>query len=83
MKTLVDDFGKVEIPKPLLESAGLKTGSSVIIELNMDRSFTLRAVEEFDALVNRDGLLIYSGKADGDLEDVLDEDRIKRMMNLA
>jgi AbrB family looped-hinge helix DNA binding protein len=82
MKTTVDRFGRVVVPKKMREKLGLRSGAEVEI-VAVDDHLLLRPVDDTLPLVARDGLLIYTGTATGHLEGALAEDRDERTRRLS
>ncbi|HEY5999044.1 MAG TPA: AbrB/MazE/SpoVT family DNA-binding domain-containing protein [bacterium] len=78
MKTTLDRFGRVVVPKSLRTRLGLRAGAAVVIEEEGDH-LVLRPVAEEPALALRDGILIFTGSAAGDLEAAVNESRGERM----
>lgn len=66
METTVDRFGRVVIPKRVRESLGLSPGTKVQIE-SIGDEVVLKPVREEPSVVDKDGVLIFSGLATGDM----------------
>ncbi|MDZ7766237.1 MAG: AbrB/MazE/SpoVT family DNA-binding domain-containing protein [Melioribacteraceae bacterium] len=81
MLTKLDRFGRVIIPKRLREELGInpetklnisEEGQKIVIELVKDKS----------PAVNRNGILVFTGKLDSKEKDLIKSDRNKRMRKL-
>lgn len=65
METRVDRFGRVLIPKEVRDELGLEAGTVLRVERG-DRELRLSPVSG-EPLSHEDGVLVYSGTADGEL----------------
>lgn len=81
MQTVIDKFGRVVIPKQVRLHLGLVAGTQLNIE-ERDRKVLLEPAEENTCLTEKDGLLVFSGSATGDLTGVLPSQRDARMNKL-
>lgn len=81
MLTKLDRFGRVIIPKRLREELGInpetklnisEEGQKIVIELVKDKS----------PAVNRNGILVFTGKLDSKEKDLIKSDRNNRMRKL-
>ena len=66
MQTVIDKFGRVVIPKLVRLHLGLVAGTPLNIE-ERDNKVLLEPVEDKTCLVEKDGLLVFSGTATGNL----------------
>ena len=82
MKTTVDRFGRVVVPKSMRDRLGLRAGSAIEIE-ESDGRLSLRPVEEQSSLAMKEGVLVFTGAAIGDLEVAVAADREQRVNRLA
>lgn len=81
METTLDKFGGVVIPKPVREGLGLKAGSTLQIE---ERDETIiKPVEDEPGLRVKDGVLVFSGHAVGDVAQAVSAHREERVKLLA
>ncbi|MDH4163062.1 MAG: AbrB/MazE/SpoVT family DNA-binding domain-containing protein [Nitrospirota bacterium] len=80
MKTTVDRFGRVVVPKDIRDRLGLRPGSELEID-EKGNEIILKSAEREPALMVKEGILVYSGKATGDLVGAVRahrEERLKR-----
>lgn len=82
METTLDKFGRVVIPKQVREDLGLSPGSVLKIEERAEE-IVLKPVAESSPLVVKDGILVFTGEVEGDLETVLRRERNERSRRLA
>jgi len=78
MQTIIDKFGRVVIPKQVRLHLGLIAGTLLNIE-EKDHKVLLEPVEDKNILVEKDGLLVFSGSATGDLTGAVRSQRDARM----
>ena len=67
MRTMVDRFGRVVVPKAMRERFGLGAGAAVDIEEAGDH-VAIRPVDGRAPLASKGGVLLCTGEATGDLE---------------
>ncbi len=80
MKTTLDRFGRVVVPKDIRDRLGLRPGAEIEID-EKGNEVVLKPVEHEPALMVKEGILVYSGTAIGDLRDAVRahrEDRLKK-----
>jgi AbrB family looped-hinge helix DNA binding protein len=82
MRTTVDRFGRVVVPKSMRERLGLRAGSAIEIE-EADGCVSLRAADDASPLTVKEGILVFTGEASGDLEAAVASDRRERASRLA
>ena len=78
MYTHVDRFGRVIIPKPVRSHLGLRAGSALEVE-ELAQEIRLRPVSEEPALTRKEGVLVFTGRAAGDLREALRRHRDERL----
>ena len=78
METTLDRFGRIVIPKQIRDDLGLKFGDVLRIEEVEDKIF-IEPVHEGPYLVEKDGVLVYSGSAAGDILMTIRSHRNKRI----
>lgn len=81
MITTLDKFGRVIIPKKLREDLGISTETTLNISED-DKKIVIELVKEITPVVNRDGILVFTGKLDKKRSDLIKSDRNKRMRKL-
>ncbi len=82
METTLDRFGRIVIPKQVRDDLGLSPGSVLKLE-ERDEEIVLKPVVERSPLLLKDGILVFTGEVEGDLETVLRRDRDERSRRLA
>ena len=78
MRTRVDRFGRIVVPKEIRDRHGLVPGSEVEIEETAG-TILLRLVNELPGLVDKQGLLVFRGRATGQLDTALKSHRNERL----
>lgn len=78
MKTTLDRFGRVVIPKEVREDLGLKPGVVLQIE-EIEQKILLKPVYEEPHVVVKDGVLVFSGTEAGDIDGAIRTHREKRL----
>ncbi len=81
MRTTVDRFGRVVVPKAMRDRLGLRAGAAIEIEESAGQ-LSLRAVEDTSPLIMQEGVLVFTGAAIGDLEAAVGADREERLRQL-
>lgn len=82
METTLDRFGRIVIPKRVRDDLGLHPGSVLEID-DVDDRIVLRVRREEPDLVREDGVLVYTGGAVGDIEEVVEAQRRRRSRDVA
>ena len=82
MNTTVDRFGRIVIPKKVRDGLGLEPGADLVIE-QADGGILLRPVPEEPSLLDEDGVLVFSGVAEENLERTVERLRARRLGDLA
>ncbi len=67
METTLDKFGRIVIPKKIREDFNLKPGSPIRIEEGK-KEILLTPIEEEPTLVEKDGVLVFTGIPTEDIE---------------
>lgn len=78
METTLDRFGRVVIPKQVRDDLGLKPGTVLQIE-ETNQKILLKPLHERPQLVVKDGVLVFMGKKNGDIEGAIRTHREKRL----
>ena len=74
MKAMIDGFGRVVVPKKIRDKFGFKAGDELESE-EFDYKIELKASNSGTPLKVKDGTLVYSGRAAGNLVDAVRESR--------
>jgi AbrB family looped-hinge helix DNA binding protein len=78
METTLDKFGRIVIPKRVRNDLDLKPGAVFKIE-QADQRILLEPVNEEPHLVVKNGVLVFSGTATGDLVGTIQTHRQERL----
>jgi len=78
VKTRVDRFGRIVVPKEIRDRHGLVPGSEVELEESANL-ICLRPLAEMPGLVEKEGVLVFRGRATGDLESAVRAHRNARL----
>jgi AbrB family looped-hinge helix DNA binding protein len=78
MKTTLDKFGRIVIPKRVRDDLGLKPGTALQIE-QADQRILMEPINEEPHVVVKDGVLVFSGTATGDLAGAIKVHRGERL----
>ena len=81
MVTTLDKFGRVIIPKRFREHLGINFKSTLNISEDGKR-IVLELVQEREPIVDRNGILVFTGNLESPKSDLLKSDRNKRMHKL-
>ena len=81
MKTTLDRFGRVVVPKDIRDRLGLRPGAEIEID-EKGNEVVLKPVEHEPVLMVREGVLVYSGKATGDIRDAVRAHREERLSKI-
>jgi len=81
MITTLDKFGRIIIPKRLREDLGINSETALNISEDNKR-IVIELVKEKTTIVNRDGILVFTGKLEKKRIDLIKSDRNKRMRKL-
>ena len=81
METTVDKFGRIVIPKTVREHYGLGPGTVLEIK-SRNEDIVLHPRRAEPDLVVEDGVLVFTGRAEGDLEEVVAQQREERIAQL-
>jgi AbrB family looped-hinge helix DNA binding protein len=78
METVLDRFGRVVLPKMVREALGLVPGTALRVE-EADGAVHLRPITDHPPLGEKDGVLVFLGRATGDLDRAVREHRELRL----
>lgn len=81
MITMLDKFGRVIIPKRFREHLGINFKSTLNISEDGKR-IVIELVHEKELVVNRNGILVYTGNLENKKGDLIKPDRNRRMRKL-
>ncbi len=82
METTVDRFGRIVIPKRVREDLGLTPGTILEIEAVGD-DVILKPIREEPYVVEKEGVLVFTGAASGDLIEAIKKHRRERTRKIA
>jgi len=82
METILDELGRIVIPKQVRDDLGLSPGSVLEVEERAE-GIVLKPVVEVAPLALRDGVLVFTGEVEGDVDAALRRDRAERSRSLA
>lgn len=78
METKVDKFGRVVLPKDIRDNLDLKPGQVLRIEKS-DDAVILKPLRKESPLHIKDGVLVFSGTATGDIMEAVKQHRNERL----
>ena len=81
MLTTLDKFGRVIIPKRLREHLGINLETKLNISED-DRRIVIEPIKEETPVVDREGILVFTGKLENRKDELVKTDRNKRMRKL-
>jgi len=81
MRTTLDKFGRIVIPKKIRKDLGIQAGTEVIVE-ERGQVIYVKPVQDVPPLVVKEGILVYRGHAEGDLTRAVAAEREKRIGKL-
>lgn len=82
MKTTLDHLGRIALPQQVREGLGLTPGAILEIEERENR-IVLTPVFDEDALVTKDGVLVFTGELEEDPALAIQRDREERFRTAA
>lgn len=82
MRTTIDRFGRVVVPKELRDRVGFHPGIEIEIDEH-EREIVLKQADQATPLQDEDGVLVFAGKAIGDISGSLRMQREKRLQKLS
>jgi len=78
METKLDKFGRIVIPKRVRDDLGLKPGAVLQIK-QADQRILVEPVNEGPHVVVKNGVLVFSGTATGDIVGAIQVNRQERL----
>jgi AbrB family looped-hinge helix DNA binding protein len=82
MNVSIDKFGRLVLPKTVRGHFGLVAGSELTLEECEDK-IILRLIDERTTLHLDDGILVFNGKLNGNIEQIFTEFREERFNHLS
>ena len=82
METTLDRFGRIVIPKQVRDDLGLKPGAVLEIE-EVEQNVLLKPIHGEPHVVTKDGVLVFSGTAIGDIVEAIRSHRRERLSEIA
>ncbi len=82
METTLDKFGRIVIPKRVREHLGLTPGTALEIEA-IGEDVVLKPVRQEPYIRDKEGVLVFTGSATGDLLEALRRHREERSSKVA
>lgn len=82
MRTTIDRFGRIVVPKELRERFGLLPGTEIDINEH-ERELVIKQSSYESPLQDEDGVLVFSGNAAGDITRSIQRQREKRLQKLS
>ena len=82
MQTRLDKFGRVIIPKSIRQNLGLRPGEIMQLEEEGEK-IILKPNSNEESLKLKDGILVFSGKIEGDITNIIKDERSKRIRHLS
>lgn len=79
----IDDFGRVLIPKLIRDHLGLRPGVTISLEEKGEEKLIMRVVHEKPVLEVSDGVLVFNGTAQADIDEALQDMRQERLRKLS
>jgi len=77
MELTLDKFGRILIPKDVRDELGLRPGSSLHLERTRN-GIRLNKVVEAQSLIKKGRTLVYVGRLNGDIENMIEMIRQER-----
>ncbi len=81
MVTTIDKFGRVIIPKRFREHLGISFETTLNISENGKR-IVIEPAQDNNPIVDKDGILVFTGKLDRKTSDFVHRDRNQRIRKL-
>ncbi len=82
METTIDRFGRIVIPKDLRDDMGLEAGAVLQIEKEGEK-IVLQPVQGEPQVMEKKGVLVFTGTAVGDVGAALHEHRKRRLKKIS
>ena len=82
METTIDRFGRIVIPKDVRDDMGLEAGAVLQIEKEGEK-IVLQPVQGEPQVMEKKGILVFTGTAVGDVGAALHEHRKRRLKKIS
>ncbi|OGW17714.1 MAG: hypothetical protein A2072_07655 [Nitrospirae bacterium GWC1_57_7] len=82
MKTTLDKFGRLVVPKDIRDRLGLRPGDEIEIEEH-GREVVLKPADDIVPLQMKDGVLVFTGASTGDIEGSVSAGRDEHIRRLS
>jgi AbrB family looped-hinge helix DNA binding protein len=82
METTIDRFGRIVIPKDVRDDMGLEAGAVLQIEKEGEK-IVLQPVQGEPKVMEKKGILVFTGTAVGDVGAALHEHRKRRLKKIS
>jgi len=82
METTIDRFGRIVIPKDVRDDMGLEAGAVLQIEKEGEK-IVLQPVQGEPQVIEKKGILVFTGTAVGDVGAALHEHRKRRLKKIS
>jgi len=82
MRTTIDRFGRIVVPKGVRDRFGLQPGMEIEIEEH-NREIVIKQADLISPLQDEDGVLVYAGSATGDISGSIERQRKDRLRKLS
>jgi AbrB family looped-hinge helix DNA binding protein len=82
METTLDRFGRIVIPKDVRDDMGLEAGAILQIEKKGEK-IVLQPVQDEPQVMEKKGILVFTGTAVGDVGAALHEHRKSRLKKMS
>ncbi len=82
MRTTIDRFGRIVVPKELRDRVGFRPGTEIDIAQH-ERELVIKQVSQESPLQDEDGVLVFAGNATGDITGNILRQREKRLLKLS
>ena len=82
METTLDRFGRIVIPKDVRDNMGLEVGTILQIEKE-GKKIVLHPVQGEPQIIEKKGILVFTGTAIGDVAGAMHEHRKSRLKRMS
>jgi AbrB family looped-hinge helix DNA binding protein len=82
IQTSLDSQGRIVIPSAIRKRLGLSKGVTLIVEEEEDNEIRLRIQKGSPILVDKEGILVVKSESKGDLTNIIQQERDRRIIDL-